>query len=66
MRGGNAGAASSLACGSIAGFAATVATYPLDIIRTICAHHESGALVAVPVITFIRRLRVFSAPPVHP
>ena len=34
--------ARSLACGSIAGLAATVFTYPLDIIRTVCAQHEAG------------------------
>jgi len=39
--------ARSLACGSVAGLAATVFTYPLDIIRTVCAQHEAGALAAV-------------------
>ena len=39
--------AQSLACGSVAGLAATVFTYPLDIIRTVCAQHEAGAPTAV-------------------
>ncbi len=47
----SAGAAQSLVCGSAAGFAATVATYPLDIIRTVCAQHEAGASLSPRHIT---------------
>jgi hypothetical protein len=54
-RSSSAGASSfaSLACGSVAGFAATVATYPLDIIRTICAQHETGACIIPAPRTFL-------------
>lgn len=43
----SAGSLTSLASGGIAGFAATIATYPLDITRTICAQHEAGAAAAL-------------------
>jgi hypothetical protein len=36
-------ATASLMSGSIAGFAATTTTYPLDIMRTVCAQHRASA-----------------------
>ncbi len=55
------GAAKSLACGSMAGFAATVATYPLDIVRTVCAQHEAGAAAAARYILSHVHPPVYSA-----
>jgi hypothetical protein len=60
-------ASASLACGSLAGFAATVATYPLDIIRTLCAQHAASVFAAldrtVPLLNrhSARRLAIFDA-----
>lgn len=40
-------ATASLMSGSIAGFAATTTTYPLDIMRTVCAQHRATSRLSI-------------------